>query len=102
MNTQTQATATTSKTMTTNTFKIIVRQSTGSLERILRLVRHRGFEVNYCLAREESIENGMSVTLQLSSERSSENLYHQLHKLVDVVEVHQSHPSKLRSCLGNE
>ena len=87
---------------TTNTFKIIVRQSTGSLERILRLIRHRGFEINYCLAREESLENGMSVTLQLTSSRSSENLYHQLHKLVDVVEVHQSNPSRLRSCLGNE
>ena len=53
--------------MSTNTFKIIVRQSAGSLERILRLVRHRGFDVNYCLAREESLENGMSVTLQLRS-----------------------------------
>ncbi|WP_345292070.1 acetolactate synthase 2 small subunit [Kangiella marina] len=88
--------------MSTNTFKIIVRQSTGSLERILRLIRHRGFKVNYCLARDESLENGMSVTLQLSSERSIDNLYHQLHKLVDVVEVHQSAPSRLRSCLGNE
>ncbi|WP_223670656.1 acetolactate synthase 2 small subunit [Kangiella shandongensis] len=88
--------------MNTNTFKIILRQSTGSLERILRLIRHRGFEVNYCLAREEALENGMSVTLQLTSERSAENLYHQLHKLVDVVEVHQQAHSKLRSCLGNE
>ena len=64
--------------MSTSTFKIIVRQSTGSLERILRLVRHRGFDVNYCLAREELLENGMSVTLQLSSDRSTDNLYHQL------------------------
>lgn len=88
--------------MSTSTFKIIVRQSAGSLERILRLVRHRGFNVNYCLARDECLENGMSVTLQLSSERSADNLYHQLHKLVDVVEVHHTKPSRLRSCLGNE
>ena len=88
--------------MSPSNFKIIVRQSTGSLERILRLVRHRGFDVNYCLAREELLENGMSVTLQLSSDRSTDNLYHQLHKLVDVVEVHLATPSRLRSCLGNE
>lgn len=85
-----------------NTFKIIIRQSSGSLERILRLIRHRGFEVNYCMAREERLENGMSVTLQLSSERSADNLYHQLHKLIDVVEVHQSRTSRIRSCLDNE
>jgi len=88
--------------MNSSTFKIIIRHSCGSLERILRLVRHRGFEVNYCMAREERLEKGMSITLQLSSERSADNLYHQLHKLVDVVEVHQSQTPKIRSCLGNE
>lgn len=84
------------------TVKLFVRQSTGSLERILRLVRQRGFVVNYCLAKEEQLEDGMSITLNLSGSRPKENLFHQLNKLIDVVEVYQPNPLKMRSCLGNE
>lgn len=102
MTSQATQTQQNSSIMNTNTFKIIVRQSTGTLERILRLVRHRGFEVHYCLAQEENLEDAMSITLQLSSERCSDNLFKQLQKLVDVVEIRLADSSKLRRCLGNE
>ena len=88
--------------MSHHIFTLLVRQSTGSLERILRLIRQRGFNISYCQAKQISVEDGMSVTLELSGFRSIENLYHQLNKLIDVVEVLQLNTPKLRSILGDD
>lgn len=92
--------------MNTNTYKVVTRQASGTLERVLRLVRHRGFEVNYCFAQGSDathhVEKNMEIILQLSSERSADNLYHQLHKLIDVIEVRHFNAASVRSSLSHE
>lgn len=85
----------------TTNINIIAKNSLGSLERILRLVRHRGFEVSYFQANSYDIEDGLAITMQVTGERQENNLFHQLYKLVDVVEVNLNSHQKVRSCLSN-
>lgn len=85
----------------TTHINIIAKNSLGSLERILRLVRHRGFEVSYFQANSYDIEDGLAITMQVTSERQESNLFYQLYKLVDVVEVNLNNQQKVRSCLSN-
>lgn len=92
--------------MNINTYKIVTRQASGTLERVLRLVRHRGFEINYCFAQGcdgmNHVEKSMEIILQLSSERSADNLYYQLQKLIDVIEVRHFNATNVRSSLSHE
>lgn len=53
-----------------------------TLERILRVVRHRGFEVVTLNAQNNG--NQFEITLSVQSERAIELLTHQLSKLIDV------------------
>ncbi|ABY68704.1 acetolactate synthase 2 small subunit [Actinobacillus pleuropneumoniae] len=53
-----------------------------TLERILRVVRHRGFEVLTLNARNNG--NQFEIALSVQSERAIELLTHQLSKLIDV------------------
>ncbi|WP_427833053.1 acetolactate synthase 2 small subunit [Actinobacillus pleuropneumoniae] len=53
-----------------------------TLERILRVVRHRGFEVVTLSAQNNG--NQFEITLSVQSERAIELLTHQLSKLIDV------------------
>ncbi len=73
----------------------------GSLERILRLLRHRGFNVTFFQANRCELEDGLNITVQVNTERESSNIFCQLNKLTDVVEVNMNYQQKLRSCLGD-
>ncbi|EFM92938.1 Acetolactate synthase isozyme II small subunit [Actinobacillus pleuropneumoniae serovar 12 str. 1096] len=53
-----------------------------TLERILRVVRHRGFEVLTLNA--QNCGNQFEITLSVQSERAIELLTYQLSKLIDV------------------
>lgn len=55
------------------------------LERILRVVRHRGFEIKKLEA--HTNEHSVSLDLTVKSERAVSLLTHQLEKLFDVTEV---------------
>ncbi|ACA31140.1 acetolactate synthase 2 small subunit [Histophilus somni] len=54
-----------------------------TLERLLRVVRHRGFEV--IILHSESKGNVIDLRLTVQSERAIELLIHQLVKLPDVI-----------------
>ncbi len=55
------------------------------LERVLRVVRHRGFKVNNLAMKLD--ENGLTqLDMVVESDRVVELLSHQLSKLIDVIE----------------
>ncbi|MBF0784569.1 acetolactate synthase 2 small subunit [Muribacter muris] len=55
------------------------------LERLLRVIRHRGFEVCHLTA--EVDENRVTVQVTVQSERERALLVHQLIKLPDVMDI---------------
>lgn len=59
----------------------------GGLERVLGVVRLRGFQVMEMAAHQNVQGNALDVTLKLQGERESENLKQQLNKLYDVDKV---------------
>ena len=58
-----------------------------TLERVLRVVRHRGFQI--CAMNMETATDAQSINIELTvaSPRSVELLFSQLSKLVDVARV---------------
>ncbi len=64
-------------------FVIKANKRPETLERLLRVIRHRGFEVLSLNAENNGSEITLSVTVQ--SERSVELLFNQLVKLPDVI-----------------
>lgn len=67
----------------TNTLKLTVNQSPEVLERILRVARHRGFEVKLMHWNHEHGE----LEITVSSQRAIHLLTSQLEKLFDVKQV---------------
>jgi acetolactate synthase, small subunit (EC 2.2.1.6) len=67
------------------------RFNPGTLERVLRVVRHRGFQI--CAMNMEAASDAQNINIELTvaSPRPVELLFSQLSKLVDVasVAVHQ-------------
>ncbi|MFT5879678.1 MAG: acetolactate synthase II small subunit [Moritella sp.] len=57
------------------------------LERILRVIRHRGFRVSAMNMAQMNDCNTVKVTVTVSSERPIDFLYKQLDKLFDVIDV---------------
>lgn len=64
-------------------FVIKANKRPETLERLLRVIRHRGFEVLSLHAENHGSEITLKVTVQ--SERSLELLFNQLVKLPDVI-----------------
>lgn len=56
-----------------------------TLERILRVVRHRGFEV--LTLNLNSLDNEFELKLSVQSSRAVGLLTHQLNKLIDVTQI---------------
>ncbi|MFV9996694.1 MAG: acetolactate synthase 2 small subunit [Arsenophonus endosymbiont of Dermacentor nuttalli] len=57
------------------------------LERILRVTRHRGFQVNTMSMSQALDESNVSIEITVNSQRPLSLLYSQLTKLVDVFDV---------------
>ena len=57
------------------------------LERILRVIRHRGFRVSAMNMAQMNDCNIIKVTVTVSSERPIDLVYKQLEKLFDVIDV---------------
>ncbi|WP_373099222.1 MULTISPECIES: acetolactate synthase 2 small subunit [Pasteurellaceae] len=57
-----------------------------TLERLLRVMRHRGFEV--IGLQTETRQSEIRLQVRLQSERPVELLFNQLAKLPDVIELH--------------
>ncbi|CNF00241.1 acetolactate synthase 2 small subunit [Yersinia nurmii] len=66
------------------------------LERVLRVVRHRGFQV--CAMNMSSIVNDENINIELTvaSQRSVDLLSSQLNKLLDVASVEIQQPNTLQ------
>lgn len=64
--------------------EMMISQQTGSLERILRVVRHRGFQID-AMQLSSAIESSQRIlSMQVRGERNIERLTAQLNKLWDV------------------
>lgn len=57
------------------------------LERVLRVIRHRGFRVSRMNTVQMNDCNSIKITVTVSAERSIDLLYKQLDKLFDVSNV---------------
>ncbi|MDA8479113.1 acetolactate synthase 2 small subunit [Citrobacter sp. Awk 4] len=66
---------------------VAARFSPETLERVLRVVRHRGFQV--CSMNMETASDAQNINIELTvaSPRSVDLLFSQLSKLVDVAHV---------------
>ncbi|MDN8602090.1 MULTISPECIES: acetolactate synthase 2 small subunit [Citrobacter] len=66
---------------------VAARFSPETLERVLRVVRHRGFQV--CAMNMETASDAQNINIELTvaSPRSVDLLFSQLSKLVDVAHV---------------
>jgi len=61
------------------------------LERILRVIRHRGFRISRMNAEQMNDCNNIKITVTVSSERGIDLLYKQLDKLFDVRKLSVQH-----------
>jgi len=71
-----------------HTFNIITANQSAVVERLLRVTRHRGFEllsINV-LARDEEL----NISLSVASQRPINQLFNQLDKLYDVKKIELS------------
>ncbi|GIU15219.1 acetolactate synthase [Shewanella sp. c952] len=64
---------------------INVQQRPEVLERVLRVVRHRGFNITN-LAMQLNDNNTCSIDMSLQSDRAIELLTNQINKLIDVLD----------------
>lgn len=64
---------------------INVQQRPEVLERVLRVVRHRGFNITN-LAMQLNDNNTSSINMSLQSDRAIELLTNQINKLIDVLD----------------
>lgn len=83
-----------------NIFDIAIQTkgATGELERILRVIRVRGFAVQRMEGNLN--EQGMQMNLILSGSRCIHNLIEQLNKLIDIHQVMQvevAQPNRMRA-----
>lgn len=62
---------------------INVQQQPEVLERVLRVVRHRGFKVT-CLEMQLNQDNTTSIDMSVQSDRAIALLINQIKKLIDV------------------
>ena len=70
----------------THQFTITAHDKLGSLERILRVVRHRGGHIEQMQM--QSIDNQLfTLTLTLTTERTLSSLQNQITKLEDVISL---------------
>jgi len=57
------------------------------LERVLRVIRHRGFRISRMNSEQMNDCNSIKITVTVSGERGIDLLYKQLEKLFDVSKV---------------
>ena len=78
--------------MTPHQLTISAHNQPALLERIFRVIRHRGFTVDRFTM--EQIDETQSIDIEavVSSERAIEHLFHQLDKLWDVTHVEVKQP----------
>lgn len=73
--------------MKQNVLTIKAHSQPEVLERILRVIRHRGFRVSAMNMAQMNDCNTVKITVKVSSERPVDLLYKQLDKLFDVIDV---------------
>ena len=61
------------------------------LERVLRVIRHRGFRISRMNSEQMNDCNSIKITVTVSGERGIDLLYKQLEKLFDVSKVSVQH-----------
>lgn len=68
---------------------IIAQQRPETLERLLRVIRHRGFKVMKFNAQVDELAQKMRLNLTVKSERAISLMINQLAKLYDVEHIEQ-------------
>lgn len=74
-----------------NNFNFIIKAHyrLGVLERILRVVRHRGGYIK-AMDMQENSDKTLNLNLALTSDRPAALLYAQLNKLLDIISIEQT------------
>ena len=70
-----------------HTLRITAQDQPTVLERLLQVTRYRGFLVTGMTMFPCADENGLDIELTVQSDKSIEQLHHQLNKLIDVNNV---------------
>lgn len=70
-----------------HTINLIAHSRPEVMERVLRVVRHRGFALNQLAMQQCDVNKEVNITLQVSGERCINNLELQLSKLFDVSQI---------------
>lgn len=68
-----------------HTFKILTSNQTAVIERLLRVVRHRGFFLKSLDV--QSSDDEYNITITIESERAASLLVNQLKKLYDIKQI---------------
>ncbi|MER2490620.1 acetolactate synthase 2 small subunit [Catenovulum sediminis] len=71
----------------THTINLTAQSRPEVMERVLRVVRHRGFALNSVEMNNCTTSNTLSIKLTVSGERPISNLENQLKKLYDVSQL---------------
>ncbi len=87
-----------SSVMNTYSLNVQCHKKPEVIERLLRVVRHRGFDLKQFSMNSSHCGNQLQASLLVSSNRPVELLTTQLNKLYDVIEVqkHQSEKASVR------
>jgi len=72
-----------------HTLTIDAQQRPEILERVLRVTRHRGFNVQSLNMEQQAEGRQVRITVTVDSERPIDQLRHQLSKLIDVAQVEE-------------
>ena len=80
-----------------NSIVIKAANSPEFLERVLRVCRHRGFNVDSMSAETEQPQQILSITLNVVSERDISLLTKQIEKIIGVIEITLSKPQEIKA-----
>jgi len=72
-----------------HTLTIDAQQRPEILERVLRVTRHRGFNVQSLNMEQQAEGKQVRITVTVNSERPIDQLRNQLNKLIDVARVEE-------------
>lgn len=73
--------------LTMNKLIIEANDSPVVLERVLQVIRYRGFRVCNMHVFQRDINTGLQIEVSLKSDKSIENLKHQIAKIIDIQQI---------------
>ena len=73
--------------MPQHTFKITAKNQPLVMERLLQVVRYRGFSLHSVSMFPNDVDNELVIELSVETDKSVENLKNQLLKIIDIKQI---------------